>query len=136
MKRGLIQWNKKEVPMEEFESRIEKTKSLMESQGVDILAIYGDACQSNNLSYLTNFFPYADTGIFVLPMNKTPKIFTTHAYRNMPWFNTITWVQDIVCTDDIGTESAMYLKTFDLTGKKIGILNTCSFPFPIYSILK
>jgi len=136
MKRGLIQWNKNEVPIEEFETRIEKTKSLMESQGVEILAIYGDACQSNNLSYLTNFFPYADTGIFVLPMNNTPKIFTTHAYRNMPWFNTITWVQDIVCTDDIGTESAMYLNTFDLTGKKIGIVNPCSFPFPIYSILK
>lgn len=56
MKRGLIQWNKNEVPEREFESRIEKIKKLMKSRGLDAVAIYGDACQSNNLSYLTNFF--------------------------------------------------------------------------------
>jgi len=136
MKRGLIQWNKNVVPIEEFEFRIGKTKKTMESRGVDVLAIYGDACQANNLTYLTNFFPYADTGIFVLPLAETPKLFTTHAYRNIPWFNTITWVKDIVCTDHIGEESAEYLKTLDLAGKKTGLVNTRSFPFPIYSVFQ
>jgi Xaa-Pro aminopeptidase len=136
MKRGLIQWNKNEVPEKEFESRIQKTKSLMRAREVDVVAIYGDACQSNNLSYLTNFFPYADTGLFVLPLSESPRLFTTHAYRNIPWFNTITWVKDIVCTDDIGKECVKYLSAFDLESRRIGLINTRSFPYPTYCRLQ
>ena len=136
MKRGLIQWNKNEVPEREFESRIEKVKRLMKSREVDAVAIYGDASQSGNLTYLTNFFPYADTGLFVLPMAKLPRLFTTHAYRNIPWFNTITWVKDIVCTDDIGGECVKFLNSVNLAGKKIGLIDSRSFPYPIYSSLQ
>jgi ectoine hydrolase len=136
MKRGLIQWNKNEVPEKEFGSRIQKTKSLMQARGVDVVAIYGDACQSNNLSYLTNFFPYADTGLFVLLLSESPRLFTTHAYRNLPWFNTITWVKDIVCTDDIGKECVKYLSALNLERRRIGLINTSSFPYPIYCRLQ
>ncbi|MBN1222355.1 MAG: aminopeptidase P family N-terminal domain-containing protein [Candidatus Aminicenantes bacterium] len=136
MKRGLIQWNRNEVPEKEFESRIQKTKSIMKFRGVDAVAIYGDACQSNNLTYLTNFFPYADTGLFVLPLSESPRLFTTHAYRNIPWFNTITWVKDIICADDIGGECVKFLKAVNLAGKKIGIIDNRSFPYPIYSRLQ
>ncbi len=136
MKRGLIQWNKNEVPEKEFETRIQKTKSLMRARGVDVVAIYGDACQSNNLSYLTNFFPYADTGLFVLPLSEYPRLFTTHSYRNIPWFNTITWVKDIVCTGDIGKECVKYLSAFNLERRRIGLVNARSFPYPIYCRLQ
>ena len=136
MKRGFLLWNKNELPLEEFASRISKAKSFMASKKLDAVAIYGDANQSSNLSYLTNFFPYADTGIFILPLSGAPMLFTTHAYRNMPWFRKITWVEDIVCTNSMGEECLNYLKSIDLPEKKIGLIHTRAFPYPIYQIFQ
>lgn len=136
MKRGLIEWDKSELSEEEFSSRIKKTRRLMRAEGLDAIAVYGDAYQPGNLSYLTNFVPYADTGIFVLPVAGSPKLFTTHAYRNIPWFKTITWLKDIVCTNDLGKDFTDYLNSLDLNHRKIGLIPTRDFPFPIYELLK
>lgn len=136
MKRGLIEWDKSELSEEEFLVRIEKMRSLMRVKGLDVIAVYGDAYQSGNLSYLTNFFPYADTGIFALPVAGAPKLFTTHAYRNIPWFNTITWLKDIVCTNDMGKDFTNYLLSIDLDHGMIGLIHTRAFPYPIYEALR
>jgi Xaa-Pro aminopeptidase len=136
MKRGLIEWDKGELSEEEFLVRIERTRSLMRAKGLDVISVYGDACQSGNLSYLTNFFPYADTGIFTLPVSGAPKLFTTHAYRNIPWFNTITWIKDIVCTDNMGRELVNHLLSIDLVHRAIGLAHTRTFPYPIYETLR
>ncbi|MGM0465456.1 MAG: M24 family metallopeptidase, partial [Acidobacteriota bacterium] len=108
----------------------------MQDKKLDVIAIYGDAAQSANLSYLTNFFPYSDTGIFVLTSSRKVKLFTTHAYRNIPWFNTITWLKDIVCTNNIGKDLTNYLLSLDLEHGRVGLVYTSSFPYPIYKSLK
>ena len=136
MKRGLIEWNKSVLPEGEFFLRIEKTKSLMENLKLDVIAIYGDAAQSANLSYLTHFFPYSDTGIFVLTSSRKVKLFTTHAYRNIPWFNTITWLKDIVCTNNIGEDFTNYIHSLDFKHGRVGLVCTSLFPYPVYKNLK
>lgn len=136
MKRGLIYWNKNEIPQQEFSARITRVRNLMASKNLDAVAIYGDASQSSSLSYLSNFIPYADTGIFILPFSGTPRLFTTHAYRNMPWFRTITWVEDIVCTNSIGEECVKYLKSIDLPEKGIGLVQTRAFPYSVFKLFQ
>jgi hypothetical protein len=136
LKRGLILWDKRELPQEEFQSRIDKVKNLMLSKKLDAILIYGDANQSSNLSYLTNFIPYADTGIFIMPLSGPPRLFTTHAYRNMPWFRTITWVEDIICTNSMGEECLKYLRSIDLSAKKIGLVHTRALPYPDFELFQ
>jgi hypothetical protein len=136
MKRGLIFWDKNTWPEEEFFLRVEKVKVAMRSENLDAVVIYGDASQSGNLAYLTNFFPYADTGVFVLPLHSPPKLFTTHAYRNMSWFRTITWVKDIICTNFIGRDCADYLASIDKPYLRIGFVHTRAFPYPIFEAIQ
>jgi Xaa-Pro aminopeptidase len=136
LKRGLILWDKRELPQEEFQSRIDKVKNLMSSKKLDAVLIYGDANQSSNLSYLTNFIPYADTGIFIMPLSGSPRLFTTHAYRNMPWFRTITWVEDIICTNYMGEECLKYLRSIVLSEKKIGLIHTRALPYPDFELFQ
>ncbi len=124
------------MPQREFSSRIAKARNLMVSHKLDAIAVYGDASQSSNLSYLSNFIPYADTGIFILPYSGPPRLFTTHAYRNMPWFRTITWVEDIVCTDSLGEECVNYLKSLNLTERRIGLVHTRAFPYPVFELFQ
>jgi len=108
----------------------------MRTRKLDVILIYGDANQSGNLSYLTNFFPYADTGLFVLPVKGRPRVFTTHAYRNMPWFRTTTWIKDIICTNDIGKECVVYLESLNLSSGRIGVVTFGTLPYPIYDRLQ
>ena len=136
MKRGLILWDRDELPMEEFTGRVEALERAMRTENLDAVVIYGDASQSGNLSYLTNFFPYADTAVCVVPLSAPPRLFTTHAYRNMPWFRTTTWVEDIVCSEDIGRESADFLSSLASPPRTIGLVNTGSFPYLISETLQ
>lgn len=135
MKRGLIEWDKNELSENEFSLRIEETRKLMQEKELDAIAIYGDASESGNLSYLTNLFPYSDTGIFVLTAKCASKLFTTHAHRNIPWFNTTSWLRDIVCTNNMGIDFVDYLRSLDLEKRRIGLINTHSFPYPIFKSL-
>ncbi len=132
MKRGWIFWDKKALSPEELARRIKDFRERMQSRGCDAVIVYGDANQSGNLSHLTHFFPYADTGAFVLPSAGAPRLFTTHAYRNMPWFRTISWVEDICCTNAIGAECAGFLEALKPPPRKIGIVDLRTFPFAIY----
>ena len=136
MKRGWIFWDKNELPEAEFFQRIEKLKSAMRAEKLAAVVIYGDAHQSGNLAYLTHFFPYADTGAFVMPVDSPPRLFTTHAYRNMPWFNTITWVQDIICTNFIGRECADYLASINKPFHKIGLVSARALPYSIFEAIQ
>lgn len=136
MKRGLIEWNKNELSEAEFSLRMEKTRHLIREKGLDVIAIYGDASKSANLSYLTNIFPYSDTGIFVLTAGGSSKLFTTHAYRNLPWFNSTSWLRDIVCTNNMEIDFADYVHSLELKQGRIGLINTSSFPYPIFSRLR
>jgi Xaa-Pro aminopeptidase len=131
MKRGLIFWDRKAWPEEEFRARIERVKTAMRRDGLDAILIYGDANQSGDLAYLTHFIPYADTGIFILPIQAPPRLLTTHAYRNMVWFRTITWVEDIICTNDMGRECAEYLGASIGPGSRIGSVSTRTFPYAV-----
>ncbi len=133
MKRGLIFWDRAAWPEEEFRLKIERVRIAMRREGLDVLLVYGDACQSGDLSYLTHFIPYADTGLFVLPAHGRPRLFTTHALRNMAWFRTITWVEDIVCTNHIGDECAMYLGGLGISGPRIGTVPARAFPHAVVS---
>jgi Xaa-Pro aminopeptidase len=131
MKRGLIAWDRETWPEEEFRQRIEQIKGAMRRNGLDAVLIYGDANQSGDLAYLTHFIPYADTGVFALPIQARPKLFTTHAYRNLPWFETITWIDDIICTNNLGGECADYLSLLNVPNPRIGAVPAQSFPYPV-----
>jgi ectoine hydrolase len=136
MKRGLIFWDKNAWPIEEFFLRVEKLRVAMRTAKLDAVVIYGDANQSGDLAYLTHFFPYADTGVFILPLDSPPRLFTTHAYRNMAWFSTITWVKDIICTNFIGQDCADYLASMDKPSFRIGFVPARIFPQPIFEAIQ
>jgi Xaa-Pro aminopeptidase len=136
MKRGLIFWDKDAWPKEEFFLRVERLKVAMRTVKLDAAVIYGDANQSGDLAYLTHFFPYADTGIFILPLNSPPRLLTTHANRNMAWFSTITWVEDIICTNFIGQDCAAFLASMDKPLFRIGFVSARAFPYPIFEAIQ
>lgn len=136
MKRGLVFWDQVDWPEEEFRLRVDGITAALRGAGLDALLIYGDACQSGALSYLTHFIPYADTGLLVLPAEGSPKIFTTHALRNMAWFKTITWVNDIVCTSHIGPDCAEHLRSLGGRLLRIGTVPKRIFPKVIASAVR
>jgi Xaa-Pro aminopeptidase len=136
MKRGWIYWDKNELPEAEFVQRIERLKCAMRAENLDAVLVYGDAFQSGDLAYLTHFFPYADTGVLIMPINAPPRLVTTHAYRNIPWFNTITWIRDIVCSDVIDRECADYLTAINGPIRKVGLVPAQALPCAVAAAIR
>jgi hypothetical protein len=45
------------IPKEEFQSRIDRIRSRMESDCIDAVLVYGDEYRKENLRYVSNFWP-------------------------------------------------------------------------------
>jgi len=60
------------VPVEEFQSRVDRLRARMEQQRLSHLVVYGDREHFANLAYLTNFDPRFEEALLVIGSESRP----------------------------------------------------------------
>ena len=58
MKRGLITWDKAELPPSVFDARLAKVRDALSTQNLPALLVYTDVWRSNEGRHLTNYITY------------------------------------------------------------------------------
>ena len=58
MKRGLISWDRAELPAAAFDARLSALYQLCADFDVPALVAYSDVCRSNDVRYISNYMPY------------------------------------------------------------------------------
>jgi Xaa-Pro aminopeptidase len=92
LKRGCSTWDRKQVPTELFQARLDAVRREMARQNLDALVIYGDNYCFADLCYLTNYFPKVRGGIAVVPRDGAISLLLNIGCRVVPFAKTLTWV--------------------------------------------
>src|ERR1044071_3696261 len=106
LKRGCSTWDRRQMPEEEFRSRLEAARQKMQRDALCALVIYGDNYSFADLCYLTNYFPKVRGGIGVFPKDGAVALLLNIGSRDVPFAKTLTWVEDVGAANPLGRAAA------------------------------
>ena len=131
LKRGCSTWDPKDVPQSAFQARLDEVRSEMARHNLDALVIYGDNYSFADLCYLTNYFPKVRGGIAVVPRVGNLSLLLNIGSRDVPFAKTLTWVEDVRASNNVGADGAKLLKEKGLDRARVGLMDSGNgFPLP------
>lgn len=131
LKRGCSTWNPNLFPQEEFQTRLDIVRRKMARQDLEALLIYGDNYSFADLCYLTNYFPKVRGGIAVVPRDGAIALLLNIGSRDVPFAKSLTWVEDVRASNQVGGDGAKLLKEKGLERARIGLVDSGQgFPLP------
>jgi Xaa-Pro aminopeptidase len=131
LKRGCSTWDPNQVPAEVFQTRLAAVRDQMARQNLDALVIYGDNYSFADLCYLTNYFPKVRGGIAMVPWKGAVSMLLNIGSRDVPFAKTLTWVEDVRASNQVGADGAKLLKEKGFEKAKIGLIDSGQgFPLP------
>jgi Xaa-Pro aminopeptidase len=95
MKRGLITWDKAELPPSVFEARLARARAALAKNDLPALLVYSDVWRSNEGRHLTNYMPYWNRSLIVIPREQPPVLLCGLSPRVYPWIKSVTIFEEI-----------------------------------------
>lgn len=137
LKRGCSVWDRQAMPEEEYQGRLESVRRQMAREGLDGLVIYGDNYSYADLCYLTNYFPKVRGGLGIIPRSGPLSLLLNIGSRDVPFAKSLTWVDDVRASGQLGRDGAQTLKEKGLAQAKVGFMDSGKgFPLPQLEELK
>ncbi|MEP7244702.1 MAG: hypothetical protein ABI885_13620 [Gammaproteobacteria bacterium] len=98
MKRGLVSWDKGELPVDELAARLAAVHTVARRKSVDAVVLYSDVWRSNDARYLSNYMPYWNRAFIVVPRDEKPILACALSPRVYPWIKTVTVHENIIAS--------------------------------------
>jgi Xaa-Pro aminopeptidase len=99
--------------------------------------IYGDNFSFADLCYLTNYFPKVRGGIAVVSKPGAVSLLLNIGSRDVPFAKTLTWVEDVRASNQLGPDGAKLLKEKGFDKARLGLMDSGQgFPLPQLEELK
>ena len=133
MKRGLVSWDKHELPGEELATRLAACHTLARKRGVDAVVVYSDVWRSNDARYLSNYMPYWNRAFVVVPLDEKPILLCALSPRVYPWIKTVTVHETIIASP---SPPATLFKLCDERGwRRLGVCDLDGLPTDLHAEL-
>jgi hypothetical protein len=133
MKRGLISWDRAELPAAAFEARLNALYQLCADFEVPALVAYSDVCRSNDVRYISNYMPYWNRALTVVPRGEKPILLCALSPRVYPWIKTVTMHETIVPSPSLPGQLVKLCAEKGWT--KVGMLDQAGLPNDLYTQL-
>ncbi len=122
LRRGRNAWDKINMPESEFQERVEKIRSEMKKEDIDVLLVYGDAWREyGNPSYISNFYPGMGGTIALIPRQGEVALLFWGSARGIEYTQNITWIKELRPGADITSSCVKYLEQLGLFPSTIGL---------------
>jgi hypothetical protein len=129
MKRGWITWDKTELPPSAFESRLAAVRKHLAATDLPALVVYTDIWKSNQGRYLSNFMPYWNRALLVIPCDGAPVLLCGLSPRVYPWIRSVTILDEIRPSPNIAQQLTKMCE--EKAWKKIGVLDLPQLPYDL-----
>ena len=134
MKRGLITWDKSELPPEAFESRLAAARAALAEQDLPALVVYSDLWKSNHGRFFSNFMPYFNRGLLVIPREDKPVLLCGLSPRVYPWIKSVTILDEILPSPNLPQRLLQVCSEKDW--KRVGVLDLDQLPYDLYTPIR
>ncbi|MCL5959095.1 MAG: aminopeptidase P family N-terminal domain-containing protein [Chloroflexi bacterium] len=135
MKRGLMEWNRTEVPEEELANRLDAVRRGMARDNLDAILALGDSYETGDLNYLTNFSPYWFNAMLVLAQSSDSLVTTLNA-RVHGWIKEVSRAGELKASKNLGRDAAAVLAEKGIEPKRIGVTRLDRLPYGVYQALR
>jgi hypothetical protein len=133
MKRGLISWDRAELPAAAFDARLSALYQLCADFDVPALVAYSDVCRSNDVRYISNYMPYWNRALTVVPRDEKPILLCALSPRVYPWIKSVTVHETILPSPSL---PAQLVKLCAEKGwSKLGMLDRAGLPNDLHTQL-
>src|SRR5918994_3506081 len=127
MRRGLMGWNKDELPVTALEARLARLRAGMDAAGMDAFIVYTNNVRPAAVTWITGFTPYWSDALLLVGKSGAPAFATALSKRVSEWIKTTDPVSDIVNTPKPGTLIGERLGK-DAAIKRVGVLEFDTLP--------
>jgi Xaa-Pro aminopeptidase len=134
VKRGLITWDKSELPPEVFERRMDVVRTVLGKRQLPALAVYSDLWRSNQARFFANYMPYFNRALLILPVEGKPTLLCGLSPRTYRWIQSVTPIEDVRPAGnfakplgEIATERGW---------SKVGLLDAAQLPYDLSKTLR
>lgn len=131
MKRGLVSWEKNELPPEELAARLAAVHAIAHKQGVDAVVLYSDVWRSNDARYLSNYMPYWNRAFIVVPRDEKPILLCALSPRVYPWIKTVTTHETIIASPS--PPANLFKIGAERGWKRVGVCDLEGLPADLYA---
>jgi len=130
MKRGLITWDQAELPRAVFATRLANARAALAATGAPALLVYTDIWRANQGRFLTNFMPYWNRSLAVIPADGDPVLLCGLSPRVYPWIKSVTLFEEIRPASKL---VPTLLKLCEERGwKTLGVLDLLRLPHEVH----
>ena len=129
MKRGLITWDKTELPPSAFDARLALVRKHLSDVGLPALVVYTDVWRSNQGRYLANFMPYWNRALIVIPQDGPPTLLCALSPRVYPWIRSVTILDEIRPSQNLA--QALTKMCEEKAWSQVGVLDLPLLPFDL-----
>jgi hypothetical protein len=145
VKRGLIAWDKAELPPEVFESRLARARQRLAERDLPALIVYSDLSKSNYARFYSNFMPYFNRALLVIPRpaerrvkeaerriteEDKPFLLCGLSPRVYPWIKSLTILEKIIASPNL---AAKLLEVCAQRGwRRLGFLDPEGLPYDLH----
>jgi Xaa-Pro aminopeptidase len=130
MKRGLITWDRSELPPSVFETRLAKARAALAKRDLPALLVYSDVRRSTEGRHLTNFMPYWNRSLIVIPSEQPPILLCGLSPRVYPWIKSVTVFEEIRPASKLVPALLQLCEEREWT--KLGVLDLPGLPHEIH----
>lgn len=133
MKRGLVSWEKSELPPEELAKRLAVVHAIARNRSVDAVVVYSDVWRSNDARYLSNYMPYWNRAFVVTPLDEKPILLCALSPRVYPWIKTVTVHETIIASPS--PPATLFKLCAERGWKRVGVFDLDGLPTDLHAEL-
>jgi hypothetical protein len=133
MKRGLVSWEKNELPPEELAKRLAVVHAIARTERVDAVVVYSDVWRSNDARYLSNYMPYWNRAFVVVPLDEKPILLCALSPRVYPWIKTVTVHETIIASPS--PPATLFKLCAERGWKRVGVFDLDGLPTDLHAEL-
>jgi hypothetical protein len=133
VKRGLITWDKFEIPAEVFERRVARVRRVLAERQLPALIVYSELWRSNQARFFANYMPYFNRALLIIPHDSRPILLCGLSPRVYGWIRSVTTIEDVRPAGNFA--KPLLELAAERQWQRIGGLDFEQFPYDIYKAL-
>jgi hypothetical protein len=134
VKRGLITWDKSEIPPEVFERRLNRVRTILAERNLAALLVYSELWRSNQGRFFSNYMPYFNRALLVIPQDLPATLLCGLSPRVYGWIRSVTTIEDVRPAGNFAKPLLEMASERNWT--RLGALDWPQFPYDIFKSLQ